>query len=71
MEQEGDDSLHRSSQGAIKGAMPFRKLPRDFPEEYLEITFGFYYLLPGDEERYFNDKGRRRRCHTARLSRKS
>jgi hypothetical protein len=30
-------------------------LPKDFPEKYLEIEFGFYYLLPGDEDRYFKD----------------
>lgn len=55
VETEGHDSLHRSSVNAIKGAAPFRPLPGSFPEEYLEITFGFYYLLPGDEERYFKD----------------
>jgi outer membrane biosynthesis protein TonB len=53
IETEGHESLHRSSVGAVKGAAPFRPLPEDFPEEYLEITFGFYYLLPGDEDRYF------------------
>ena len=35
---------------------PFRQLPEDFPEDYLEITFGFYYLLPGDEKRFFKQK---------------
>jgi ABC-type sugar transport system ATPase subunit/outer membrane biosynthesis protein TonB len=49
----GHESLHRSSANAIKGAQPFRKLPADFPEEYLDITFGFYYLLPGDNEETF------------------
>lgn len=53
IEDEGHESLARSSVGAIKGAAPFRPLPKDFPEEYLEITFGFYYLLPGDEVKYF------------------
>ncbi|NIM20723.1 MAG: hypothetical protein GTO51_10945 [Candidatus Latescibacteria bacterium] len=53
VQTEGHDSLHRSSVGAVKGAAPFRPLPEDFPEEYLEITFGFYYLLPGDEKRFF------------------
>lgn len=51
---EGHDSLHKASTNAVRGAAPFRQLPRDFPEPYLEITFGFYYLLPGDEERFFN-----------------
>lgn len=55
VETEGHDSLHRSSVNAIKGAAPFRPLPDHFPEDYLEITFGFYYLLPGDEVRYFRD----------------
>ena len=55
VETEGHDSLHRSSANAVKGAAPFRPLPAGFPEEYLEITFGFYYLLPGDEERWFKD----------------
>lgn len=55
VETEGHDSLHRSSVNAIKGAAPFRPLPDHFPEDYLEITFGFYYLLPGDELRYFRD----------------
>jgi outer membrane biosynthesis protein TonB len=52
-EEEGHKSLHRSSVNAIKGAAPFRALPDDFPEDYLEVKFGFYYLLPGDAERYF------------------
>jgi hypothetical protein len=52
VETNGHESLHRSSLNAIKGAAPFRPLPKDFPEEYLEITFGFYYLLPGDEEKF-------------------
>ncbi len=55
VETEGHDSLHRSSVNAVKGAAPFRELPDHFPEDYLEITFGFYYLLPGDENRYFRD----------------
>ena len=55
VETEGHDSLHRSSVNAIKGAAPFRPLPDKFPEDYLEITFGFYYLLPGDETRYFRN----------------
>jgi len=53
IEQEGHESLHRSSINAITGAAPFRPLPANFPEPYLEVTFGFYYLLPGDEERFF------------------
>jgi outer membrane biosynthesis protein TonB len=55
IETEGHDSLHRSSLNAVKGAAPFRELPGDFPDPYLEIEFGFYYLLPGDENRYFQN----------------
>lgn len=53
-EEEGHKSLHRASVNAIKGAAPFRPLPGNFPEDYLEVKFGFYYLLPGDAERYFH-----------------
>jgi outer membrane biosynthesis protein TonB len=59
VETEGHDSLHRSSVNAVKGAAPFRRLPSSFPEDYLEITFGFYYLLPGDEKRFFKDRQER------------
>jgi outer membrane biosynthesis protein TonB len=55
IETEGHDSLHRSSLNAVKGAAPFRELPNDFPDPFLEIEFGFYYLLPGDENRYFQN----------------
>jgi outer membrane biosynthesis protein TonB len=53
VESLGHKALHRSSKNAIKGAAPFRRLPDDFPEEYLDVTFGFYYLLPGDEREFF------------------
>lgn len=53
VEEEGHGSLHRASVNAITGAAPFRPLPGDFPEDYLEVRFGFYYLLPGDADRYF------------------
>ncbi|MBI4719891.1 MAG: energy transducer TonB [Chitinivibrionia bacterium] len=53
LEEEGHESLARSSVGAIQGAAPFRPLPDNFPEDHLEIIFGFYYLLPGDEVKYF------------------
>lgn len=55
LETEGHESLHRSSVNAITGAAPFRPLPEHFPEDYLEIAFGFYYLLPGDEARLFKN----------------
>lgn len=56
VETNGHESLHRASANAIKGAAPFRPLPSDFPEEYLDITFGFYYLLPGDETEFFKQQ---------------
>jgi outer membrane biosynthesis protein TonB len=55
IETDGHDSLHRSSINAVKGAAPFRELPEDFPDRFLEIEFGFYYLLPGDEDRFFRN----------------
>lgn len=55
IETEGHGSLHKSSENAVKGAAPFRELPQDFPEDYLEIEFGFYYLLPGDEKVWFKN----------------
>lgn len=54
VETKGHKSLHRASGNAIKGAAPFRPLPKDFPEDFLDITFGFYYLLPGDAKEYFD-----------------
>lgn len=56
IEEEGHESLHRSSANAIRGAAPFRSLPDGFPEPYLEVKFGFYYLLPGDEHRFFKNR---------------
>jgi len=57
-EAKGHDSLRRSSVNAIRGAVPFRPLPDDFPEKYLEVRFGFFYLLPGDEDRFFKKQER-------------
>ncbi len=58
LDTEGHESLHRASVNALRGAAPFRALPDDFPDEELEVTIGFYYLLPGDEERFFRrDRG--------------
>lgn len=56
VETRGHGSLHTASKNAIKGAAPFRPLPEDFPEEYLDVTFGFYYLLPGDEKEFFGEE---------------
>lgn len=53
IKHEGDKSLENSSANAIKLAAPFDPLPSDFPDEKLDITFGFYYLLPGEQARPF------------------
>lgn len=49
LQHEGDESLEISSSNAIELSSPFDKLPPDFPDEQLDVTFGFYYLLPGQE----------------------
>ncbi len=65
VDTEGHESLHRASVNALRGAAPFRRLPDDFPDEVLEVQIGFYYLLPGDEDRFF----RRDRKATERSTR--
>lgn len=50
VEQDGHESLHSASRGAVRGAQPFKPLPPDFPEPYLDITFGFYYIVPGKND---------------------
>lgn len=52
VKEYGHRSLTRSSVNAVRGAAPFRPLPDDFPEDYLDVTFRFYYLLPGDEDEF-------------------
>jgi len=42
---KGHDSLMRTSVRAIELSAPFRKLPEDFPEPYLEITAKFEYIV--------------------------
>ncbi|MDZ7260581.1 MAG: TonB C-terminal domain-containing protein [candidate division KSB1 bacterium] len=42
---KGHASLMETSVNAIKAAGPFRPLPKDFPEEYLEVTASFLYLI--------------------------
>jgi outer membrane biosynthesis protein TonB len=42
---EGHKSLMETSMRAVQVSAPFRPLPKDFPEEYLEITYTFEYLL--------------------------
>ena len=40
-------SLDRTSVRAIESSVPFLPLPRDFPEEYLEVTAHFSYVVHG------------------------
>lgn len=42
---EGHESLMQTSMNAINLSVPFRRLPRDFPEPYLEITALFEYQI--------------------------
>ena len=42
---EGHSSLMETSVNAVNGSSPFRSLPRDFPEEALEVTGTFVYHL--------------------------
>jgi hypothetical protein len=42
---QGHRSLMETSTSAIKVSAPFRKLPGDFPEPYLEVTAKFSFLI--------------------------
>lgn len=42
---KGHSSLMETSMQAVKNATPFRPLPRNFPEEYLELTWTFIYSI--------------------------
>ncbi|MDZ7330767.1 MAG: energy transducer TonB [candidate division KSB1 bacterium] len=41
----GHESLKETSVNAIKNSAPFRPLPADFPENYLEVTAAFTYYV--------------------------
>lgn len=43
LKHEGHESLLESSVGAIRSSFPFKPLPNDFPDEFLEITFLLRY----------------------------
>jgi hypothetical protein len=43
-------SLVNASRNAILAASPFRSLPEDFPDDYLEIRGTFYYQILGYED---------------------
>jgi TonB family protein len=42
-------SLDRTSVRAIESSVPFLPLPKDFPEEYLEVTAHFSYVVRGKD----------------------
>jgi len=42
---EGHKSLMETSLRAIQASAPFRNLPKDFPEEFLEVTAQFEYTV--------------------------
>ena len=41
---EGDQALVETSKKAIQLSAPFRKLPKTFPEDFLEVTGSFIYM---------------------------
>lgn len=43
LQHEGHESLQLSSTNAVDASFPFKPLPEDFPEEYLEITLKLIY----------------------------
>lgn len=45
LDYRGHRSLMLTSVNAVKFAAPFRPLPEDFPEEYLEVTGRFSYIV--------------------------
>ncbi len=45
LQYTGHESLKETSVNAIKNSSPFRPLPADFPENYLEVTAAFTYYV--------------------------
>lgn len=45
VDYNGDKSLMETSVDAVRISSPFRSLPRNFPEEYLELRWTFVYLV--------------------------
>jgi len=41
----GHKALMETSMNAVKASNPFRPLPRDFPDPYLELTWTFIYAI--------------------------
>jgi len=42
---DGHKALVETSVNAVKASSPFRPLPKDFPEKYLELTWTFIYSI--------------------------
>lgn len=47
IDAQGERALIATSENAIKYSVPFKPLPKDFPEPYLEITARFDYTIVG------------------------
>jgi hypothetical protein len=45
VDYRGDRTLMETSVDAVQFSSPFRPLPPDFPEEYLELTWTFVYFV--------------------------
>ena len=45
IEYKGHKALVETSLNAVKASNPFRELPRDFPENFLELTWIFIYSI--------------------------
>ena len=45
LDHKGHPSLKETSLNAVKNSSPFRPLPADFPNEYLELTWTFIYSI--------------------------
>ena len=42
---EGEKALIETSKRAVEVSAPFWPLPDDFPQDYLEVTARFYYIV--------------------------
>lgn len=51
LDYEGSDLLLKTSLKAVELSAPFKALPPDFPDEYLEIVGTFEYLIYGKGQR--------------------
>ncbi len=47
LEYEGEKALVLTSKKAVEMSAPFKPLPEDFPEKYLEVTATFRYIVMG------------------------